>query len=179
MSKNDTDQGSPERVIVGKITKAHGVRGELRVHVISDLPDRLATLDEVWLSRDGNEIGRFQVEKVRRLGKDAGLSLAGIADREAAEQFKGALLEAPRVSHEGMPEGEHFVFDLEGMEVRDENGDVLGTVADVEHYPANDVLIVDAGARRYQLPMVSDVVLSIDNEARRVTVHLIEGLLDL
>jgi len=85
-------------------------------------------------------------------------------DRRVA---RGASLQVPREALAETAEGEYYVFQLVGLQVQEEGGDVLGVVTDVAPGVANDVLELDSGLL---LPMVEECVLSVDLEARRILV---------
>ena len=169
----------PVRVVVGRVIRTHGVRGEIRVRGISDLPGRLQELKTLWLTRAGNEIGQFTVRQARPLQDDTGLKLSGIDTREQADLLKGSDVEAEALSASSLPDKTYFVFDLVGMTVRTEEDEILGLVTDVDHYPANDVLTIRNDERQYSVPMIRDVICNVDLDQKTITVRMLPGLADL
>lgn len=97
--------------------------------------------------------------------------------RTAAEALKGQLLFVDEQHRVRLPAGKYFVHDVLGLEVRDDLGRALGTVADVLHTPANDIYVVRGDAHEFMIPAVREFIEAIDLERRTMTVHLIDGLL--
>lgn len=169
----------PERVVIGRIVRPHGVRGELRVEVISDHEDRFARLASVWLTHGGRELGRYEIERVRRLGPAIGLKLRGLDSREAAAELRGAHVEAEPFAPETLPLDTYYTFDLIGLDVLTDEGTRIGAVADVLSFPANDVLVVRDGSTERLVPFAGSVIKHVDLAERRITISLLPGLLEL
>jgi len=169
----------PRRVVIGRIVRAHGVRGEMRVDLITDHEDRFASLRQVWLTRDGNDLGQFEIERWRSLGKAIGLKLRGVDAPEAVVVLRGAEIEAEPLPPGSLPDDTYYIFDLIGLEVESDDGRSLGTVSEVLQLPANDVLVVRQEKSELMLPLISSVVKKVDLERGVITAHLLPGLLDL
>lgn len=101
------------------------------------------------------------------------IGLEQAPDATSAERYAGATFYAPREALD-VGEGEYLDIDLVGCTVRSESGKVYGTVTSVEHYPANDMLIVDGR----MLPMVAAFIKTIDIAAQAITVDVPPGLLE-
>ena len=145
----------PELVLVGRVGKSHGLDGSFVVeHASADssLFARGATLKvdggEATILASKHARGRPVIKLDRRVPR-------------------GSELHVPRSALPPAGEGEFYVFQLVGMEVREQDGDVLGTVTDVAPGVANDVLELDSGIL---LPMVDECVLSVDLDARTILV---------
>lgn len=169
----------PRRVVIGRIVRPHGIRGELRVKPITDRKDRFAALTSVWLTRDGSDLGRFEIERERPLGDAVGLKLRGIDSPEAGAEYRGAFVEAEPLGTDSLPEDTYYAFDLIGLHVVGDEGSAVGTVSDVVSYPANDVLIVRQGETERMIPFAGSVIKRVDLAQRTITIHLLPGLLDL
>lgn len=166
-------------MVVGRIVKPHGVRGELRVEVLTELPERLTWLEQLYLARDADEQEpeRVEIRKVRLHKEQALLQLAGIDTREAAEALRSMLLLIPLEDALPLAEDEYYFYQLEGLDVYTDEGELLGVVQEVLETGANEVFVV-AGARgELLLPNTLEVVQEIDLEAGRITVHILPGLL--
>jgi 16S rRNA processing protein RimM len=184
--QRDREQGSvgkspaePRFLVVGRIVRPHGVRGELRVEVLTELPERLTWLEQVYLARDPDEPNpeRATVEKVRLHKEQALLQLAGVVTREGAEALRSMLLLIPLEDALPLEEDEYYFYQLEGLEVYTDEGELLGVLQEVLETGANEVFVV-AGARgELLLPNTLEVVQEIDLEAGRITVHILPGLL--
>jgi 16S rRNA processing protein RimM len=160
-------------VVVGKVTKAHGVRGEVAVEVRSDNPERFTEGASVFTS-DGREL---RIERVHAHGQRTLVRFAGIADRTAAEALAGALLEVPESWLPELAEGEYWPFELEGCRVVTDAGRELGTVSEVIPNPANDLWVaVDDDGVETLVPALRDVIVEVDVAAKRILVRDVPGL---
>jgi 16S rRNA processing protein RimM len=159
-------------VVVGKITKPHGLKGELNVLVFSDNPDRFAP-GSVVFCEDGTEL------KVRssRGGPRAIVAFDGIEDRSSADRLKGRVLVVPESMLPALPAGEYWPSQLEGCEVMTESGRSLGSLVDVVANPANDLWVTRApdGAETL-VPAIREVIVDVDVTRKRVLVRDVPGL---
>ena len=164
-----------EKIKIGKIVNAVGLKGEVKVYNYSDSSEIYEITPEVFV---GNEI--MEIENVRLQKNMVILKLSGIADRNAAEAAKGREI---CITEEDLPEleeGEFYVRDLIGMTVKEADGNVLGTVTDVLQNTAQDIFEVKGkNGKQILIPKVDEFVLNIDAETREIEVELPEGLLDL
>lgn len=163
-------------VAVGMIVKGFGIKGDVIVKPMTDLPDRFAGLKSLWMGQDTHHVARIGVERASIEPRGVRLKLDGIDDRTAAERLRGQLLFVDDKEKIRLPKGHFFVHDVLGMVVREESGNELGTVADVLRYPANDVYVVRGGGREILIPAVKEFVRGIDIRTRAMTVRLIEGM---
>ncbi|MBN1179574.1 MAG: 16S rRNA processing protein RimM [Anaerolineae bacterium] len=153
--------------------RPHGVRGELRVELLTDYPHHLSTHDTLYVGEDTP----YPLESIRLHQKGALVKLRGCDDRNAAEALRGQLLFVPREKAVPLEEGEYYHYQIVGMEVTTDQGDVLGKVTDVLATGANDVYVVRGAWGEVLLPAIDSVVRSLDVAARRMTVTLPPGLL--
>ncbi|MEE9616072.1 MAG: ribosome maturation factor RimM [Anaerolineae bacterium] len=170
----------PRFLAVGRVSRPHGVRGELRVVLLTDYPGRLGQHAYFYLaSPDSPEmVRRYPVEKLRRHKKVLLLKLGGCDDRNGAEELRGQLVQIPTEEAVPLEEGEYYDFQLIGVNVEAESGESLGQVVEVLKTGANDVYIVRGSWGEVLLPAVKDVVLKLDIEARQMVVNLLPGLLE-
>lgn len=162
----------PPTVVVGTITKAHGVRGEVVVHNRSDNPDRWVPGAVVFV-RDR----QLTVASVRDRSADRLLVMfEGIGDRAAAEALRGEVT-VPQDWLPDLEEGQWWPSQLEGCEVETERGRGLGRVVDVIFNPANDLWVTrDEAGVETLIPALADVVRSVDVAAKRIVVREVPGL---
>jgi len=142
-------------------------------------PDTLVSLSGLrLLEPDGTE-RKARVIRARP-HKSGGwiLVLGGVRDRDGAESLRGAVLIAAREELPPPGEDEWFVADLVGSEVVSDAGEPLGTLEEVLKMPANDVFVVRGPRGEILLPVIDDVIRTVDPEAGRVTVHLLPGLVE-
>jgi 16S rRNA processing protein RimM len=163
-------------VVIGLLKRAHGVKGEICVQPVSDVPERLKGLERVLMRHEGNT-KEILVERVRGEGGKFFLKIRGVDDRTAAETLAGAELGVKRKDVYPVPEGTYYVFDLIGCKVVGESERYVGTIRDVLKTPANDVFAVETAAGEILIPMVLSVVKEIDLDNKVVKIEEIEGLL--
>ena len=166
--------GETVDVLVGTIGRAHGLRGEVSVHVRTDEPERRFTPGASLRVGDRPRT----VASARWHSGTLLLGLEGVTDRTAAEALRGRELWADVPADEApADEGEYWDRQLVGLEVLDAAGAVAGTLGEVLHLPAHDVLVVRTSGGDRLVPFVSEVVPVVDLEAGHVRVADIGGLL--
>jgi 16S rRNA processing protein RimM len=163
----------PRFLVVGAVRAPRGLRGELRVRIETDFPERFRKGARVWI---GDPPEPFVIDGARIQGDEVWLTLEGLNDRESVEGFRGSEVLVPVEEAIALPEDAYYLHQIIGLEVWTDEGKKLGTVSDVMSLPANDVYVVNSPQGDLWLPAIADVVLDIDLERRRMTVHLIPGL---
>jgi len=171
---------TPEYLVLGKIVRPHGVRGELRMFVMTDYPERLAQLEQVYLSKDeaGSHVTPYALENVRLHQDYALLTLEGIDDRDQAEPLRQLFVLIDLDNAVPLEEGEFYLYELIGIEVSTIEGEHLGRLTDVIETGANDVYVVET--ERYGevlIPAIESVIIETDIKASRMIVQLPDGLL--
>lgn len=160
-------------IVVGRITRAHGLKGELGVDVRSDNPERFVPTATLFLE-DGRTL---TIERAHRHGQRLLLTFAEAKDRTSAERLQGELLLVPESWLPALPDGEYWPFQLEGCDVVTESGRALGTVADVVSNPANDLWVArDEAGIETLVPAIRDVIVSVDVAGKRIVVRDVPGL---
>ena len=162
-------------IVIGQITKPHGVRGELRVKPHTDEPVRFTWLEHIFVGETAPK--QTAVEKVRLHQDMILLKLTAVSDRTAAEALRGELLLLPEAEALPLAEDEYYLFQLEGMAVVTEAGEALGVLIRVMETGANNVFVVEGTSGELLLPDIKEVVQEIDFENGRITVKLMPGLL--
>lgn len=165
---------------VGHITGVHGLRGEVKVELYTDFPERFAPGEVLLLGVDLDEI---EVVGVRPHKQNLLVQFNGVADRTAAESLRNLWLFVRETDAAELEEGVYWIHDIIGLRVVEENGDALGVITDVLATGANDVYVVRRPAGRSPaqdilLPAIPDVVRAVDLAQGVMTVHLLPGLLD-
>ncbi len=173
--------GSPQPELrylaVGRVVRAHGIRGEISATVLTDFPERFETTEWIYL---GNEFAAeaYRLEKYRWHKKNILLTLTGVTDRTQAEQLQGQFVQVPIEEAITLPEGSYYLYQLIGLQVVTTDNKVLGKIVDILETGANDVYVVKGDeSRQILLPAIPDVVKSIDMERSLITVELIDGLI--
>ncbi|HVF33964.1 MAG TPA: ribosome maturation factor RimM [Candidatus Saccharimonadia bacterium] len=165
----DGRAGEPGRVLLGKVVGVFGVEGWVKVHSYTEPRENLFRY-KPWIVRSAS--GDRTVEKPtgRVQGQGIVAQLPEVADRDAAAALIGAEILVDRSTLPQPKQGEYYWSDLEGLEVKLEDGTLLGTVSHLFSTGANDVLVV-RGTRERLLPYLpGDVVKKIDLERRVIEV---------
>ena len=164
-----TDEPEPD-LRIGRVLKAHGVKGALRVELLTDFPDRFAPGREMVVGGR-----RLRVARSEELQGSVLVTFEGISDRTAAEPLAGAYVTVPLAEARALPADHYYHFQLVGLTVFDtRQARQLGRVAEVLSYAANDVLRVTDGDREVLIPMIRSVVRSIAPAEGMITVDLPE-----
>ena len=169
------------RIAVGVIRKAHGVRGEASVEPWTDSPDRFDELKSVTLvSPDEKEKRDVRIEHVRAHAGRALVKFAGIDTPEDVQLLHNWTLEIPEEDARELEADEYFLHDLPGLTLVDAEGRERGVVVDVYEGGGGILLNVRRpDGRQFELPFAADLCREIDLSARRMVVSIPEGLEDL
>ena len=176
MKQHDYPQ---ERIIIGKILRPRGIRGEVKVLPLTDIPGRFEQLDEVYVEIAPGEVHSLSIAQVKSYKGFVYLSFHGIDTVSGLEELRGKYLQVGRMQVPELPENEFYHFEIIGAEVYTEDDRFLGIVSDIVETGAHDVFIVRDADREYLIPSHPDIVTQIDRTAARITVHPLEGLLDI
>lgn len=164
---------------VGVISSTHGVRGEVKVFPTTDDPKRLKKLKTVMLDT-GREKLTLNIEQVKFFKNMVILKFKEFNDINEIEKYKGKDLLINRDQAVKLAPNENFIVDLIGLKVVTDEGVEFGTLKDVMETGANDVYIIDGNdGKEYLFPAIKQCILNIDLEAGVITVHILDGLLDL
>lgn len=176
----ESKQASTAYLAIGRIIAPHGIRGEVKVEVMTDFPERFKAGARAFLGTgtDDPEARPVKISAARPHKGGFLVKLDVIPDRNAAELVRDRYLLIPAA--EAMPLGEHenYLHDLIGLQVATADGQDLGELREVLFTKANDVYVVRGPTGEVLLPAIRDVVLQVDLSARRMVVALPEGLLD-
>ncbi len=168
-----------EMLRVGVISSTHGVRGEVKVYPTTDDPERFLDLAQVTLDT-GREQITLEIQNVKFFKNMVILKFKGYDNINDIEKYKGKDLLIHRDQAVKLKEDEYFVTDLMGLKVVAEEGTVLGILKEVIPTGANDVYVVQPeNGKELLLPAIKDCILNVDLEKGIMTIHLMDGLLDL
>jgi len=160
-----------KKVVIGKISAPHGVRGEVRIVPLTDFPERFKNLKTVFLEDDS----KMELESVKFSNKFIIAKFKNINSRNDIEIFNGKLLMLNRSDIPSLPEGEYYNFDIIGLEVIDDKGSKLGKITEVLKTGSNDVYVVE-GKKQLLVPALKKVVKEINLVDGFMKVELLEEL---
>jgi len=161
---------------VGKVTSAHGIKGEIKVYPLTNVPERFYELEYVWVFDDQQRPRKYDIGYVKIISKRVCVKLKGIDNRDEAEKLKGAFLKVDSQNALKLEKDEYFIKDLIGMKVYTEEGDFVGTLVEVLQTGANDVYVIKGEEREILIPAIKEVVKKVDVDNKVMVVHLLEGL---
>jgi 16S rRNA processing protein RimM len=161
-------------VLVGTIAGAFGVRGEMKVQLATDFPDRFKPNLTLYAGEDHRPV---VVTSSRPIGDRVALTLADIKDRNAAQAMFSTPLYVRRGDVMPLPEGRFYHDEIIGLRVVTTSGDQIGTVVEILATGSNDVYVAREGDSEVLIPALKDIVKEIDLPAGKMVVEPIEGLL--
>ncbi len=167
-----------EWVSVGKFTKTHGLKGELKFHLFWDDPEIITEIKKGLLKNLCELESKIQIEQIRTQGKKWIVKIEGCDSIDDAKTFVGHTLKISNIYFPPLPEGEFYWFEIEGLKVFDESGRYHGIITEIIATGSNDVYVVKNEDKELLLPMIDSVVKTIDLEKKVLIFHVIEGLLE-
>jgi 16S rRNA processing protein RimM len=167
----------PERILIGAIAGAFGVKGEVRLKSFCAEPEAIASYGPL-ATEDGSR--QFRVTLTRPIPQGFAARLSGITGREAAEALKGTGLYADRARLPSLGDDEFYHADLIGLTVLDTGGQPLGQVTAVHNHGAGDLLEVARTGQKpaVLLPFTRAIVPTVDLASGRIIADIPEGLIE-
>lgn len=165
-----------ELLAVGRVTRTHGVRGEVAVQPLSEVESRFQAGSVLLLGPTGHR--RLTVREARAHGHRLLVRFEEVRDLGEAESLRGRLLLVRAEDAPPLPADHYWVHELVGLEVLTETGRTLGRIREVLHNPANDVWLVERDGGEVLIPALRDVIAEVDPTAQRVVIREVPGLLE-
>jgi len=161
----------------GKIVGTHGVRGGLRVQPWCDSPEFLCQFKKLFL-KDQNGFNSIKVKTSKPHGNVVIMEVDGVNTMDEAEALRGKVLFIERKALK-LEEGQYLISDLLDSEVFDaDSGDLLGKISDVSKTGANDVWHIMSNGKEYLIPVIDDVVISVDIDENKVVIRPLKGIFE-
>jgi 16S rRNA processing protein RimM len=171
---------APRHLVVGRLRKPHGLKGEYTVFPLTDRPDEVfvpgRTLERMDLA--GTALGPVEVEAARPYHREWLIRFRGDLDRGLLDGWRGQFLASEAADLPPPADGEVYLHELAGFSVRDVAGAALGIVSAVYELPQGLMIEVQGPKREFLLPYRKEFVTGVDRAARRLTVVVPEGLAD-
>ncbi|MFB7498670.1 ribosome maturation factor RimM [Streptomyces sp. NPDC056161] len=168
------------QLVVARIGRAHGIKGEVTVEVRTDEPE-LRLAPGAVLATDPASTGPLTIETGRVHSGRLLLRFAGVKDRNGAEALRGTVLIA-EIDPEELPEGkdEYYDHQLIDLDVVTEDGTEVGRITEISHLPSQDLFIVERpDGSEVLIPFVEEIVTEIDLAEQKAVVAPPPGLMDL
>lgn len=168
----------PERVTVGRVLRPHGIRGEVVVEVLTDVPGRFDPGSELLAAREeGGPARTVTVASHQPHKTGARLRFQGVEDRDQAEEMRNLWLEVERSRVPAAPPGTYYHYELLGCRCFDGDQD-LGEVVDLIEDGGGLLLMVSDGESRVPIPFVESFLRKVDVAAGRIELDLPPGLVE-
>jgi len=178
-SKGEGSAAWDAMVLVGRVARTHGIRGHVLVNAETDfVAERFQAGAQLWTRVDGREQS-LRIVDARLEGRRPILAFDGYASLEAAEGLAGAELRVPEADLLPLPEGSYYLHQLVGCRVETTEGAPIGAVSRVDGGAGAAVLAVNGARGEVLVPLVHEMCVGIDVDARLIRVRLPEGLLEL
>jgi 16S rRNA processing protein RimM len=164
---------------LGVLTRTHGLKGELRLHLYTDTPERYSRLKELYLLINNTLMSR-QVRSVKPIAPDAFIvALAGVSTIEEAQKLCGTEVYLPLSKLPTLGEKTFYYHEIIGFTVVDKQTGEIGRVLKVLEMPAQDVLVINYDGVEVMAPITNDFIERIDRTARILYTNLPAGLVDV
>ncbi len=166
-----------EWATIGKIVAPFGIKGELKVFSLSDIPDRFAQLETVFV---GPTYTSRKITAVRPYKGDMlVVRFAGVDDANTAETLRNFDISIPLDKLAKLPPNSYYQHDILGLRVATLNGNEIGTIVEIMETGSNDVYVVKGESKQQiLLPAIKDVVKQVDLIRRMMYIEPMAGLLD-
>jgi len=171
---DQADNDAADWVVIGVIAGAHGVKGEMKVNLETDFPERFKRLRTIYAGKDHVPMG---VESARRLGDRVAIRLADCTDRDAAQALHGTLLFIPASDMMPLPAHTYYRDQIVGLRVVTTAGDPLGTITEILATGSNDVYVARDEQREILIPALKEIVREVDIPGGRMVIEPVDGLL--
>ena len=163
-----------EFIPIGQVLAPWGIKGKVKVEVVTDFPHRFAPGSQVYINRKLMTIASTQWHKGKAI-----IKLDTIYNIEQAEKLRGQTIEIHHSQLQPLPEGQYYHFQLIGLEVWTTQGELLGNISQILTTESNDNYVVHGAKGEILIPAIEDIVKSVDLDSGRITIEAIEGLLSL
>jgi 16S rRNA processing protein RimM len=168
-----------ELLLVGRIARAHGNKGQVIVNPETDFPqERFATGNVLVVEQRGTAVERTITSVRFQQGRPI-VALAGVATMDDAEALAGAELKMPAAALRSLPEHTYYRHDLVGCEVKDTAGRAIGRVTGVEGPMEQSRLVVESQRGEVLIPMVEGICVRVDPASKTIVVDPPQGLIDV
>jgi 16S rRNA processing protein RimM len=157
-------------LLIGKVTKPHGLRGHLKVHSYASSEESFFPGRQVYLGQ-GEEIKKWVISETKGQGHSVLLKLQGLENRQQAEEVVGYSMYLDEKELKVLPEGEYYWYQLIGCRVYNDQNRFLGLMEGIISTAAHDIWVVRDGEKETLLPAVEDFILSVNKVSGEIRVR--------
>ena len=161
--------GEPVYLAIGRLRRSHGLRGEIILELMTDFPERITPGRTVYI---GSKYQEYILKTVRPHGAYLLISFDPFSTPEAVSILRNQMVYTQSESLPPLPEGEYYFHELVGLQVLDENGQILGVLEEILETGANDIYLVrQPNDEELLLPVIEQVILKVDLERKVIVVR--------
>lgn len=180
MSEASNNSSETEDVVIARIVKARGIRGEVACSLETDFPERFNSLDRVTLWMPDDSRHSLAIEAAWFHKGRVILKFEGVDTMSAAERLVGGRLVISEADQAALEEDEFYEHQLLGSEVVTTDGQAVGSVVRLMRTGATDLLVIEGNeGRELLVPFADDICTEVDVDRKRITINPPDGLLDL
>lgn len=167
-------------VLMGKVAKPHGIKGEIKVFSYSGRPEDFNVYRQIILYDSDSGAGKeFESERCRIQGKFSIIKLRQVDTRNASESLSGLTVWVYKEQMPPLGPDEFYWHEMIGLDVFSGSDENLGKVTSLFSTPAHDVLVVKGKGREYLIPAKKEFIQDMDLAAKRLIIRKIDGLLEM
>jgi 16S rRNA processing protein RimM len=165
-------------LVVGKIVKAQGVKGEVKILPFSGEPEDLLSYEKFYLNRAAMPEA-FTVSQSRIHGKFFVVKLSAVNSREASESLVGLDIFVARADMPVLPADEFYWHEYIGLKVVTDQGQELGTVNSLMATGSSDILVISGKGQEYLVPAIEEIIVEVDFDSKTLVIAPMPGLLEI
>jgi len=166
-NNGSSNSGEPLFLIIGKIRKAYGLKGEIFMEVLTDFPERVKPGKIVFI---GNEKAEQQIETVRKHQNGLLIKFRNLNDRKGIQSIQNNLIYVPATDLPKLDKNRYYFHELIGMRIQTEEGKKIGTVSEILETGANDVLVIKQEEKEVLIPFIKEVILDVQRKENVIIV---------
>ena len=156
-------------ILIGKIVRPRGLRGQVKVLPLTDFVEQFELLDKVIIHLNG-DYSEYHIENVQILKNIPYLSFRGIENIDSAEKLRNCDIFMRENQRMQLPDDSFYFNDIEGFNVITTEGTEVGILYDIEHLPSSDLLVVEREDKKVLIPFVRDIVPVVDMKNRKIVI---------